>query len=227
MFSLILLSLLCNRFCLSTNLSWWCYAPLNKYLRGGVRQRSPRSRSKLRRRCLKVIETCLCRDCDRDCVCNTWERRHSSKDVCAPKQLGTMTQSDEDGDKQCFLGARGLKVSDRKIKDFSSSKFTLLVCLTQDSPGRSLLLSVRTQLAEKKKSFFQVEWAVSTSVCACICDSVCLCVWLLYWRCSCIFDNNDVEPSQIDRKEKEKIWTRMRAGRRKSDSAGEKNYVTH
>lgn len=70
-----------------------------------------------------------------------------------------------------FLRARGLKVSDRKIKDSNSSKFTLLVCLTQDSPGRSLLLSVRTQL-EEKKSFFQHEWAVSTSVCACICDIV-------------------------------------------------------
>lgn len=96
---------------------------------------------------------CLCRDCDKDCICNIWERRHSNKHVYTPKQLGTMTQSDEDRDKQRFLGARGLKVSDRKIKDSSSSKFTLLVCLTQDSPGRSLLLSVRTQL-EEKKSFF-------------------------------------------------------------------------
>lgn len=81
-----------------------------------------------------------------------------------------MTQSGDDRDKLFFGGDRGLKVSDRKIKD-SSSEFTLLVCLTQDSSGTSLLLSVRTK-SEKKVALFQHEWAASTSVCACICDIV-------------------------------------------------------
>lgn len=43
----------------------------------------------------------------------------------------------------------------------------------------------------------------------CVPVYVILCVWLLYWHCSVIFDNNDVEPSQIDRKgrrEYEQEW---------------------
>lgn len=65
-----------------------------------------------------------------------------------------MTQSDEDRDQAFFGGDTGLKVSDRKIKASSSSEFTLLVCLTLDSSGTSLLLSVRTQ-SETKVIFFQ------------------------------------------------------------------------
>lgn len=91
-----------------------------------------------------------------------------------------MTQSDEDGDKQCFMGTVGLKVSDRKIKDFSSSEFMLLVCLTQDSLGRSLLLSVRG----KSHSLSTREWAVSTTVFLYMWYSACSCssgtaVWFL------------------------------------------------
>lgn len=83
----------------------------------------------------------------------------------------TITQSDKDGGRVVF-GDRGLKVSDRKIKDSSSSEFTLLVCVTQDSSGTGLLLSVRTQWEKKKKtrSLSTHEWAASTSACACICD---------------------------------------------------------
>lgn len=62
---------------------------------------------------------------------------------------------------------RGLKVSDSKIKDSTSSKFTLLVCLTQDSSGTSLPLSVRMQSENKSHSLSTHEWAASTSVCAC------------------------------------------------------------
>lgn len=72
-------------------------------------------------------------------------------DICSK---ATMTQSDEDRDQAFFGGDTGLKVSDRKIKASSSSEFTLLVCLTLDSSGTSLLLSVRTQ-SETKVIFFQ------------------------------------------------------------------------
>lgn len=78
---------------------------------------------------------------------------------------------------------RGLKVSDRKIKESTSSKFTLLVCLAQDPHGRSLLLSVRTQLKKKVILWTRVGGKYE---CACLYMWYCVCgfcigteVWFL------------------------------------------------
>lgn len=131
-------------------------------------------------RYVKVMEKCLWTDCDSYWICSICEHRHKQQASMHTKtERRQWHNPDEDGDKLCFFGgARGLKVSDRQIRDSSSSEFTLLVCLTQDSSGRSLLLSVRTQ-SEKKKShsLSTHEWVASTSVCVC----------LYMWYCACGF----------------------------------------
>lgn len=67
-------------------------------------------------------------------------------------------------------------MSDRKIKDSSSSEFTLLVCLTQDSCGTSFAAECQNPVGEEEKkkshSLSTHEWAASTSVCARVCDIV-------------------------------------------------------
>lgn len=136
--------------------------------------------------------------------CSIHERGRSSE--LDPKSSeATMTQSNEDRD-NCFFffweGDRGLKVSDRKIKDSSSSEFTPLVCLSWDSGGTSLPPSVRTQSEWKKKkkkvALFQHMSGRRARACAPV--YVTLCVRLLYWRRGVIFDSNDVGPLQIDRR---------------------------
>lgn len=103
-----------------------------------------------------------------------------------------MSQSDEDGGKQCFMGTVGLKVSDRKIKDFTFPEFMLLVCLSHESHGRNLPLSVRGSY-----SFSTRDWGVNTNVFLYIWYSACgfssgTAVWF--------FDRNYVGLSQIDRR---------------------------
>lgn len=83
-----------------------------------------------------------------------------------------MTQSDEDRGKQCFLGARGLKVSDREIKDSSSSEFTLLCLSYSGFLWEKLAAECQNPVGEKSHSLSTHEWVVSTTVCACICDIV-------------------------------------------------------
>lgn len=84
-------------------------------------------------RCIiKVMEKCLCTDYDCYSICSFCEQQ-----VCMHTKKGkeTLTQSDEDGDKLFFIlfwfflffWEGGLKVSDREIRDSSSSEFTLLV----------------------------------------------------------------------------------------------------
>lgn len=129
----------------------------------------------------------------RDCLCSIWESNHSNKHVHKPKQLGTMTDSDEGTDRPCVLGPGGLKASDRKNQRLTSSH-----CLSVSL--MVLLGKARCRVSEpswrEEKPLFQREWAASTSVCAPV--YVILRAWLLYWHCSVVFDNNDVEPSQID-----------------------------
>lgn len=77
-----------------------------------------------------------------------------------------------------FYGDRGAKSVWQENQ--SSSEFMLLVCLTQDSLGRSLLLSVRG----KSHSLSTREWAVSTTVFLYMWYSACSCssgtaVWFL------------------------------------------------
>lgn len=139
----------------------------------------------------------------------------------------TITQSDKDGGRVVF-GDRGLKVSDRKIKDSSSSEFTLLVCVTQDSSGTGLLLSVRTQW-EKKKKLALFQHMSGRQVQVRVPVYVIFCVWLLYWHRSVIFDSNDVGPSQIDRRGRRE-WVQeweTRQEENESNRAWEREKLSH
>lgn len=163
---------------------------------------------------------CVCTDC----ICGTHVHRHSK--VC------------KDRDKQCVCvcfffrfffwvgpGAKSVWQENQRLHFFRVHTAYLSHSGFLWDCGRSLPLSVRTQSGEKKKReshFLSThEWAVSTCVHACVWDIVC--VWLLYWHCSVIFDSNDVGPLQIDRRGKERMRTRW-GKREKRATQPERNF---
>lgn len=74
---------------------------------------------------------------------------------------------------------QGLKVCDRKIKDFTSSEFTLLICLTQDSCGTvgeacRWVSEPSRGRKKKRKSLSFNTWVGGKYVCACLCMGYCV-----------------------------------------------------